>query len=166
MTVKLICAHGLRGEFGLDDGLPWDCPEDLANFKNYTSGCVLVTSGSTFSSLPRKLPGRKHIVLSNSLVVAKNGDEPDFILPTDMPLEALCRLLEHVYESDVCVIGGRRQLIEAAHFVDEASVTEMCNSYEATHIIDSEKLHDILSERMDFSQRWLSQEAELFSYGI
>lgn len=166
MAVKLICAHGLQGEFGLNDGLPWDCPEDLANFKTYTSGCVLVTNGSTFASLPCKLPGRRHIVLSDSLVVAKNGDEPDFIVPMKTSLEALCRFLEGISGQSVCVIGGRKQLMEAALFVDEASVTEMCNSYEATHVIDSEKLHDILSERMDWDQRWLTTEAELFSYGI
>lgn len=162
--VKMICAHGINGEFGLNDGLPWDCPEDLAHFKEYTTGCILVMSGPTFASLPFKLPGRRHIVLSDTESVAKNGDEPDFIVPSKTSLETLCRFLEGITGDTVCVIGGRRQLIEASLFVDAASVTEMCNSYEATHYIDHDMLADRLSSRMDWEERKLTIDSEVFLY--
>lgn len=162
--IKLICAYGINGEFGLNDGLPWECPEDLNHFKGYTSGCILVASGSTFSTLPRKLPGRPCVVLSDRESVAKNGDEPDYIVPEKTSLEALCRLLEGTLGTDVCVIGGRELLLEASGFVDEASVTEMSNSYEATHYINNELLEDKLLDRLEWDSRWISDEAELFTY--
>ena len=123
--IKMIFAMGPNGEFGSTDGLPWDCPKDLAHFKEYTSGCTLLMSPATFNSLPFKLPGRVNVVVGQdgSSCVAKNGDVPDIFMPGKAPLEDVCRKLETYLHQNVCVIGGRKLLDEATSFVDKASIT-------------------------------------------
>lgn len=129
----MIFATGPGGEFGLNNGLPWNVPEDFKHFKKYTSGCTLVMSGSTFATLPSLLPGHPHAVIGRPGTVAKNGDRPSVLYKEGSCLRSLC---EHI-EGDVVVIGGRDFLMEAADFVDEASITLInINIPEATHYID------------------------------
>ncbi|CAM0017828.1 dihydrofolate reductase [Vibrio phage D181] len=123
--IKTICAVGPNGEFGKGDGLPWNVPGDLSYFKFFTYDCILVMSRTAFESLPGKLPGRKHIVLSDSECVAKNGAKPDFIIPENVSLKLVCELLDGMNEEDVAVIGGRKLLAEAMEFADKVSVTEI-----------------------------------------
>lgn len=146
MAIKMIFAVGEGGEFGLNDGLPWDIPEDLAHFKQYTRGCTVVMSGSTFESLPFRLPGRENVVISDREVFAKNGDTPSFTYPRNFGLKKVC----DGREEDVCVIGGRRLLYEAVHFVDEASITIVdANHYtKATHFLSvRNRIYKILRDR-------------------
>lgn len=55
--VNLIAAIGKSGQLGLNGGLPWDAPSDLALFKKLTVGGVIIVGGRTYDSLPN-LPGR------------------------------------------------------------------------------------------------------------
>jgi dihydrofolate reductase len=49
---------------GRDGGLPWHLPADLKRFKALTMGAPMIMGRRTFESLPRLLPGRRHIVLT------------------------------------------------------------------------------------------------------
>ena len=148
-VVKLIFAHGPMGEFGKDDGLPWNCPTDLADFKEYTKGCTIVMGGATFASLPCKLPGRFHVVLGRPETAAKNGEVPDFILEANSDLKITCELLDDSTERDVCIIGGRDFICRGAHFVDEASITLIREVGEATHFIDPHYVGVVLEARLN-----------------
>lgn len=123
MMIKLIFAMGPKGEFGLDEGLPWNVPGDLKIFKEYTSDNIVVMSEATFRSLPFSLPGRYSIVLGDSECYAKNGDEPDVILSSKTDLRDLCEFLDSVSDKDICIVGGRSLLDEASYFVERASIT-------------------------------------------
>ena len=131
MSTKMIFAVGPDGEFGYDEGLPWNVPEDLEVFKSYTRGCTLVMSGATFRSLPCNLPGRNSVVLSDSEVYAINGDEPNITLPMSVDLRGLCEFLDSSSPAgvDVCVIGGRKLLVEASSFVGQASISRIGEDY-------------------------------------
>lgn len=146
--IKMIFACGENGEFGKADGLPWDVPEDLAHFKEYTSGCAMVMSGATFASLPGKLPGRLHYVLSDRVTVAKNGAKPDFQFATNIPLREVCGDIA----GNVVVIGGREMLTEAAEFVDAASITIIDDDEisEADFFVDVGPIMDVLNDRLVF----------------
>ena len=141
--IKMIFAHGDNGEFGKGDSLPWDSPEDLQNFKEYTRGCTLVMGGATFKSLPCKLPGRKHIVLGRPGATARNGDEPDATLPAKDSEHAIQAL-----SGDVCVIGGTGLLYTWAELVDAASVTHVHGEFpEADVFIDEDSIRGELRRR-------------------
>jgi dihydrofolate reductase len=62
--ITLVVARAQNGVIGRDGGLPWHLPADLKRFKALTMGSVMVMGRKTFDSLPRLLPGRRHIVLT------------------------------------------------------------------------------------------------------
>ena len=62
--ITLIAAIGRNNELGLGNSLPWRIPEDLAHFKAYTMGKVVVLGRKTYQSIGRQLPGRKFIVIT------------------------------------------------------------------------------------------------------
>jgi dihydrofolate reductase len=57
-------ARADNGVIGRGGGLPWRLPEDLKHFKKLTMGKPMVMGRKTFESLPGRLPGRRHIVLT------------------------------------------------------------------------------------------------------
>lgn len=63
----LIWAQSTSGVIGRDGGIPWHVPEDMAHFKELTTGHTVVMGRRTWESLPprfRPLPGRRNIVVS------------------------------------------------------------------------------------------------------
>lgn len=65
--LKMIVATDEKGGIGVDGKLPWDCPEDLAFFRDKTLGKSVIMGRTTFESLPSKkgLPRRKNYVLTS-----------------------------------------------------------------------------------------------------
>ena len=62
--ITLVVARASNGVIGKDGGLPWHISADLRRFKALTMGTVLVMGRKTFDSLPKVLPGRRHIVIT------------------------------------------------------------------------------------------------------
>lgn len=62
--IVLVIARAENGVIGRDGALPWHLPEDLKRFKALTMGAPMIMGRKTFESLPRLLPGRRHIVLT------------------------------------------------------------------------------------------------------
>jgi len=76
--ITIIAAIGKNREIGYNNRLLWNIPEDMAHFKKYTTGKVVIMGGNTFSSIGRALPNRKCIVISkqkcSSVICAKDID--------------------------------------------------------------------------------------------
>ena len=125
MTVTLVVAIGANGVIGVDGGLPWRLPEDLASFKALTMGHPMVMGRATFESIGRALPGRTTIVLTRDPDWSAEGVE---IAPT---LEAA---LERAGELDdeVFLVGGAKVYTQAleAGLVDLMCVTRVAASPE------------------------------------
>lgn len=64
--IVFVIARAENGVIGRDGALPWRLPEDLKRFKALTMGAPMIMGRKTFESLPRLLPGRRHIVLTRS----------------------------------------------------------------------------------------------------
>jgi dihydrofolate reductase len=65
--VALIWAQARGGAIGAGGRLPWRLPEDLALFRERTTGSTVVMGRRTWESLPervRPLPGRTNVVLT------------------------------------------------------------------------------------------------------
>jgi dihydrofolate reductase len=62
--IVLIVARAENGVIGRDGALPWHLPEDLRRFKALTVGTPMIMGRKTFESLPKLLPGRRHIVIT------------------------------------------------------------------------------------------------------
>ncbi|QDH49158.1 dihydrofolate reductase [Pantoea phage Phynn] len=117
--------------FGYQQGLPWGhLKEDLKNFKEITKDSILLMGGQTFRSLPGKLPGRMHTVLSSdgSQIVAKNGERADIVFKGGS-LSATIDVLRGTYpDKDISIIGGKRMIEEciSSTLVDEIHSTSIC----------------------------------------
>ncbi|WP_347057526.1 dihydrofolate reductase [Blastococcus sp. HT6-30] len=76
MSVSLIWAQARDGVIGADGGLPWHLPEDLALFRQLTTGSTVVMGRRTWESLPerfRPLPGRRNVVLTSDPAWSADG---------------------------------------------------------------------------------------------
>ncbi|MBU3823618.1 MAG: type 3 dihydrofolate reductase [Candidatus Oceanisphaera merdipullorum] len=98
MIVAMIVAMTRSGVIGKDNGMPWHLPADLAYFKQTTLGKPIVMGRNTFNSIGRALPGRRNIIVSQSLRDAPMGTEL-----VASPQAALALLAD---EAEVMVMGG------------------------------------------------------------
>lgn len=66
MTITLIVAMDEKGTIGVNHGLPWHLPADLAYFKQHTLNKTLVMGRKTYESIGKPLPNRKNIVMTSN----------------------------------------------------------------------------------------------------
>lgn len=146
--LKMIVAMDNQQGIGLKNKLPWHIPEDLKLFKEMTLGHTIVMGKNTFLSIGRLLPGRKNIVVSHDLNLAKKypGIEvvDDFIsyLNQIKPLEI-----------DVYIIGGASLYQQALPYVEEISISRIHGTYECDVFFPKidENLFDLYAEK-EFDQ--------------
>lgn len=95
--ISLIVAVGTRGVIGDAGRIPWHLSTDLRRFKQLTTGHTIIMGRRTFESLGRRLPDRKHIVLSR---------DPRFS-PSDVEVvSSWPHALRLAGNGEVFVIGG------------------------------------------------------------
>lgn len=99
MSVTIIAAVANNGVIGLENRLPWHCPEDLRRFKQLTMGKAVIMGRKTWESLPGPLSGRTCVVVSNS--------PPKFGFSA-VPARSLEDAIHYAETLDLepCVIGG------------------------------------------------------------
>src|SRR5687767_3858194 len=93
----MIVARAENGVIGRGGGLPWHLSDDLKRFKALTMGSAMVMGRKTFESLPKLLPGRRHIVLTR---------DPDWSAEGAEIVHDVASALETAGEPRVSIIGG------------------------------------------------------------
>ena len=73
--VTFVVARARDGTIARDGQVPWRIREDLQRFVAHTSGTPMIMGRKTFESLPRLLPGRRHIVLTRNRGWSAEGAE-------------------------------------------------------------------------------------------
>jgi dihydrofolate reductase len=114
--IGLIWAQADGGVIGLDGGIPWHLPEDLAHFKQLTTGSTVLMGRLTWESIPdrfRPLPGRRNLVLSHNADWIAEGAERVGSLDEARALA----------ETDLWVIGGAQVYAAALPIADRVVVT-------------------------------------------
>lgn len=124
MALHLIYARAANGVIGLNNCMPWHLPEDLAHFKQLTTGCAVIMGRKTWDSLParfRPLPGRTNIV------VTRQGDWQAQGHPQVLRAHSLEQALAlgQQSSSDVWVIGGAQIYAQALPLAQRIEVTEI-----------------------------------------
>ena len=125
MQINLIYARAANGVIGKDNAMPWHLPEDMAHFKQLTSGSPVIMGRKTWDSLPAKfrpLPGRHNIVISRQA-----GYLADRASTVASLAQALC-LCEA--DSQVWVIGGAQIYALAEPLAHRAEVTEIAQHFD------------------------------------
>ena len=68
MEIVIIAAMAENRVIGKNNALPWTLKEDLARFRELTTGRPCIMGRKTWESLPKKpLPGRLNIVISKTI---------------------------------------------------------------------------------------------------
>ena len=120
MTVSLVAAVARGGVIGRHGGIPWRLPEDVAHFKELTTGHAVVMGRKTWDSLPerfRPLPGRRNVVVTRDPGWHAEGAE------RAASVEDALVLLES--QREVFVIGGGEIYAAAFPYADELVLTEI-----------------------------------------
>ncbi|MBC2581044.1 dihydrofolate reductase [Clostridium sp. DJ247] len=111
---------------GKDNKLPWHLPEDLKRFKEITtSGTKTIIMGrKTFESLPKKLPNRKHIVITRNKDY-KIGDEEVTIINDLKYLENMIGDYKEYF-----VIGGAEIFSELFPYSKKMYITRIYEDFQ------------------------------------
>lgn len=129
--ITLIAAIGKNNEIGINNTLPWNIPEDLKHFKEYTMGKVVIMGRKTFQSIGKPLPGRKCIVISssslnNSVITTKSIDE------------ALS--IDYCYP-EIVIIGGESIYRQTINKANKLVITHVDSTFEADSYFPSIDKH-------------------------
>ncbi len=119
----IIAAVGKNLELGRKNDLIWHIKGDMKFFKEHTMGHPILMGKNTFVSLPKMLPGRKHIVLSRS----SESSFPDDVTVLDS-LDEFDKFKSTIKE-DIYVIGGASvyaQTIDKADMIYLTEISDEC----------------------------------------
>jgi dihydrofolate reductase len=131
----IVVAKARNGVIGVDGGLPWRIPEDLARFKQITMGHALIMGRETFESIGRPLPGRINIVLTRRPEWSHEGVE--VARSFDEALQTAA-----VKGVDAYIAGGAEVYRSALEHADRIELTE----------VDAEPEGDTWFPEVDWSQ--------------
>ncbi len=98
-NITMIAAVGKNLELGKNNELIWHLREDMKFFKEQTMGKPIVMGRKTLESLPKLLPGRKHIVLTKQNLPLS----PEILVFHSK--EEVLKFVEE-YQNEVMIIGG------------------------------------------------------------
>ena len=119
--MKLIVNVDEQWGIGLNNKLLFPIPEDLAFFKNVTTGKVVVMGHSTLKSLPDSLPLKNRI----NIILTKNETLKIKGAITCNSVKLLSCVLSMCHPDDVYVIGGLSIYSQLLDYCDEAYVTKV-----------------------------------------
>jgi dihydrofolate reductase len=125
VRVALVAAVARGGVIGRDGTIPWRLPEDVAFFKELTTGHPVVMGRKTWESIPdrfRPLPGRRNVVVTRNPEWAADGAERAGSVEEAL---ALVEGAERVF-----VIGGAEVYAAALPHADELVLTEIDAEFE------------------------------------
>lgn len=119
--ITMIVARATNGVIGRDGSLPWRISADLKRFKALTMGTAMIMGRRTFNSLPRVLPGRRHIVLTRDRNWTADGAEVAHSIEEALSLAA---------DEPVSVIGGAEIFELFLSRADRFELTEVVGDIE------------------------------------
>jgi len=144
-----IFAMASNRVIGRDGGIPWHLSEDWKLFKKTTLGYPIVMGRKTMESLPRRLPGRRSIVISHSPTGIPKGYE--WVGSCGEALELLKE------EEKVFLIGGARIFAEMLPSCDEVLLSYVFLPYEGDTLLpafeEGFEMKEILYKNEDFELR-------------
>jgi dihydrofolate reductase len=115
--ISIIAALAANRVIGINNALPWRLPADLQHFKRLTLGHSILMGRKTWESLPGRLPGRPHVVITRDPGYRAEGARVAHSLE-----EALAGCAG---EEEVFFIGGENLYRQALPLADRLYLTEI-----------------------------------------
>ncbi|MGB7649584.1 MAG: dihydrofolate reductase [Gallionella sp.] len=115
--LSLIVAMASNRTIGINNTLPWRCPEDLKHFKALTMGHHMIMGRKTFDSIGKPLPGRTTVVISRDSALKIEGC---LVAHSVAQAIALCG-----DDSEIFVVGGAEIYVQTLPLADTLYITEI-----------------------------------------
>ena len=117
MSLSLIVAMAQNRTIGVNNTLPWRCPEDLKHFKTLTMGHHMIMGRKTFDSIGKPLPGRTTVVVTRAKDLKIDGCIVAHSLPEAI---AAC-----AGDTEVFIVGGADIYTQSLQLADTLYITEI-----------------------------------------
>lgn len=114
---------------GQDNKIPRDIPEDLARFREITSGKTVVMGRKTYESIGRLLPKRHNIIISSTLTdlpPRTNNETTGEIIKN---IEDFLTRYDAHRDETVYIIGGGQIYTSLLPHCDQLDITEIKDNY-------------------------------------
>ena len=141
--LTMIAAAAENNALGKDNDLIWHISEDLKRFKRLTSGHAIIMGRKTFESMPKALPNRTNIVLTN-----KKDYQPEGATVVHTVADALA-LVEN--DPQPFIIGGGEIYRLFMSYCDRIELTRVHHSFEADvffPVIDMTQWEEVARENI------------------
>ncbi|MCX7192821.1 MAG: dihydrofolate reductase [Proteobacteria bacterium] len=117
MSISIIVAMAKNRTIGVNNTLPWRCPEDLKHFKALTMGHSMIMGRKTFESIGRALPGRTTVVVTRDRELKID----DCLMAHSLP-EAIAACAN---DTQIFIVGGAEIYTQSLDFIDNLYITEI-----------------------------------------
>jgi dihydrofolate reductase len=125
-SITIVVARAQNGVIGRNGKLPWHLPADLRRFKALTMGSVMIMGRKTFESLPGRLPGRRHIVLTRDPAWESQGVEAAATIEQALHLAG---------DERISVVGGANVFGAFLPLAGRVELTEVLEEVEGDTLI-------------------------------
>ncbi|MGZ8257203.1 MAG: dihydrofolate reductase [Gallionella sp.] len=117
MKISILVAMTQNRTIGINNTLPWRCPEDLKHFKALTMGHHMIMGRKTFDSIGKPLPGRTTVVISRDASLKIDGC---------LVAHSLSQAIELCgNDSEIFVVGGAQIYAQTLPLADTLYITEI-----------------------------------------
>lgn len=120
--LSILVAMAQNRTIGVNNTLPWRCPEDLKRFKALTMGHHIIMGRKTYDSIGKPLPGRTTVVVTRNRGLRIEGCTVVHSLD-----EAIAACAADV---EVFIVGGAELYAQALPHVDTLHITEIAQDVE------------------------------------
>lgn len=104
--LSFVWAEDENHAIGYQGSLPWHLPADLKHFKEKTMGHPILMGRKTFASLPKVLPGRKHLILTHQVELKEKYQDQEQVEIFLSVAEMQAYLSKHDRELIACIGGS------------------------------------------------------------
>jgi len=116
-NVSILVAMATNRTIGINNTLPWRCPEDLKHFKALTMGHHIVMGRKTFDSIGKPLPGRTSVIVTRNRDLKIEG----CLIAHSLP-EAIAACAR---DQEVFIVGGAELYVQALSQAATLYITEI-----------------------------------------
>ncbi len=123
MNLSIIVAMAQNRTIGVNNTLPWRCPEDLKHFKALTMGHHMIMGRKTFESIGKALPGRTTVVVTRDRDLIIEGCLMAHSL--EAAITACSQRDAHSDETEVFIVGGAEIYALSLPLTNKLYITEI-----------------------------------------
>jgi dihydrofolate reductase len=139
--ISIIVAMAKNRTIGINNTLPWRCPEDLKHFKALTMGHHMIMGRKTFDSIGKPLPGRTTVVVSRNRELKIEGC---VVVHSLVDAVSACK-----GDDEIFIVGGAELYAQALPLANTLYLTEIQTNIEGdAHFpeFDLKQWHEVKRE--------------------